>query len=79
MRSMEPATVRLATTADAQIVELVRARLASDGDPPIGMKVDGDELVLSADTALAMLRSRVLVALEDVAGDRAADWFEFAD
>jgi hypothetical protein len=71
--------VRLTTTADRQIVELGRARLARDGDPPIRMDVDGDELVLSADTAPTMLRSRVLVALEDVAGDRATDWFKFAD
>jgi hypothetical protein len=79
MRSMELATVRLTTTADPQIVELVRGRLARDGDPPIRMEVDGGELVLSADTAPTMLRSRVLVALDDVAGDRATDWFKFAD
>lgn len=46
---------------------------------PIRVDVDGHELVLSADTALTMLRSRVLVALEDVAGDRTTDLFEFAD
>jgi hypothetical protein len=61
------------------MVELLRGRLARDGDPPIRVDVDGDELVLSADTALTMLRSRVLVALEDVAGDRTTDLFEFAD
>jgi hypothetical protein len=62
-----------------EMVELLRGRLARDGDPPIRVDVDGDELVLSADTALTMLRSRVLVALEDVAGDRTTDLFEFAD
>ena len=41
--------------------------------------VDRDDLVLSADTALTMLRSRVLVALENVAGDRTTDLFELAD
>jgi hypothetical protein len=35
--------------------------------------------VRCADTALTMLRSRVLVAPEDVAGDQATDLFEFAD
>lgn len=79
MRSMEPATVRLTTTADPQIVEHVRARLARDGDPPISVDVAGDEMVLSGNTARIMLRSRVVAALEDVAGDRASDWFEFAD
>jgi hypothetical protein len=43
------------------------------------MDVDGDELVLSADTAPTMLRSRVLVALDDVVGDRAPDLFGFVD
>jgi hypothetical protein len=76
---MEPEKVRLTSTADPGIVELLRKRLARDGDPPISVNVDGEVLVLSADTALTMLRSRVLAALEDVAGDRAPDLFEFAD
>jgi hypothetical protein len=76
---MEQASVRLTTTADSQVVEFLRARLGRDGDPPISVDVDGDELVLSADTAPTMLRSRVLVALEDVTGDRPTDWFECAE
>jgi hypothetical protein len=76
--SMVPARVRLITTANPELVERLRDRLARDGDPPIRMHVDGGELVLSADTAPTMLRSRVLVALEDVAGEQGSDWFRFS-
>ena len=75
---MVPARVRLITTANPELVERLRDRLARDGDPPIRMHVDGGELVLSADTAPTMLRSRVLVALEDVAGEQGSDWFRFS-
>jgi hypothetical protein len=57
-------------------LERLQERLAQDGDPPITMEVDGRELVLSANTAPIMLRSRVAAALEDVAGEQAFEQFQ---
>jgi hypothetical protein len=47
-------------------VDRLRARLAEDGDPPIRLARDGEELVFSADTAETMLRARVFATLDDV-------------
>jgi hypothetical protein len=77
MCSMKPATMRI--SAREIPVDRLRERLAEDGAPAIHLSRDGDELVFSADTGPTMLRSRVLIALEDVAGERAPDRFEFAD
>jgi hypothetical protein len=52
--------------------------LAEAGDPSISMHVEGQVIVLSADTAPIMLRSRVMAAIEDVAGDQGQDVFGLA-
>ena len=44
----------------------LRAWLAEDGDPPIRLARDGEELVFSAETAETMLRAKVLATLDDV-------------
>jgi hypothetical protein len=54
---------------------VVQCDLASNGAVDL---LEGDRGPVP-DTALTMLRSRVLVAPEDVAGDQATDLFEFAD
>jgi hypothetical protein len=64
MCSMNPARMRI--KASEVPLDRLRARLAQDGDPPIRLARDGDELVLSADTAETMLRARVFAALDDV-------------
>ena len=73
--TMEPAILRLITEADPELIERFRERLAADGEPPIEMSVGGAELVISAETAPIMLRSRVVAAIEDVAGDETRDLF----
>jgi hypothetical protein len=72
---VETAIVRLITEADPELLERFRERLATDGEPSIEMSVGGAELVISAETAPIMLRSRVVAAIEDVAGDQARDMF----
>ena len=67
---MEPAIVRLITSADSETIERLRRRLAQDGEPPISVSAGGIELVISAETAPLMLRSRVVAALEDVVADQ---------
>jgi hypothetical protein len=69
---MEPARVRLAVPDDPALLDRLVAALARQGEPAISV-ARGSTTVLTFEAATAelMLRSRVLQAFEDIAGD---DW-----
>jgi hypothetical protein len=69
---MEPARVRLALPDDPALLDRLAAALALQGEPAISVaRARTTVLTFEAATAELMLRSRVLQALEAVAGD---DW-----
>jgi hypothetical protein len=67
--AMEPARLRLALPDDPALIDRLAAALARQGDPAISV-ARGRTAVLTfeAKTGDMMLRSRVIQALEDVAG-----------
>jgi hypothetical protein len=72
LRGMEPARVRLALPDDPALLDRLSAAIARQGEPAIRIARGGTTvLTFEAATAELMLRSRVMQALEAIAGD---DW-----